>query len=190
MRGSRAHSRIFQLCATRFATRPPAKSNSIAAIQSSPPSFLLFGNIIERLQKSGTHARPVSVSLILLLSLSLVLSLACTCSCSLCFSIFCFLSPSRSSSCPPRIFRHPAFPFRIKTSGFISFFLPAAAVADVLLVSERRFAFLLSFFCTTFVLSSSRSLYTTFVASRRVAFKEAPRFYFPDFPRSLLMAIR
>lgn len=58
MRDSRTHSRIFQLDATRFAVRPPAKSNSIAAIRSPPPSFVLFGNIIERLQKSGTHARP------------------------------------------------------------------------------------------------------------------------------------
>lgn len=60
MRGRdwRTHSRIFQLRATRFAIRPPAKSNSIAAIRSPPPSFVLFGNIIERLQKSGTHARP------------------------------------------------------------------------------------------------------------------------------------
>lgn len=61
---SRTHSRIFQLRATRFAIRPPAKSNSIAAIRSPPPSFVLFGNIIERLQKSGTHARPDHHSLL------------------------------------------------------------------------------------------------------------------------------
>lgn len=97
-----------------------------------------------------------------------------------------FVSSLLSSSHP--LFRYPAFPSRIKTSGFISFSC-CCCCRVVLPLSEREG--LLPFFHSPvllFCLLLDRC--AKLGTSRRVAFKEAPHFYFPDFPRSLLMAIR
>lgn len=82
-----------------------------------------------------------------------------------CFIFAPFVSSLLSSS--PPLFRHPAFPSRIKTSGFISFSCCCYCCCRVVLpLSERRFASFLSF-SRTFVLSSSRSLCKTRSVSTR-----------------------
>lgn len=97
-----------------------ASSNSIAAIRSPPPSFVLFENIIERLQKSGTHARPDRFSF----SSSLLLHL-------------CSLHSSRLSCLLP-LLSFAIQPFHLELKRRDSSLSPAAAAAASFCLCQRE----------------------------------------------------